>query len=60
VLRRTWDKFAIAWPFTRVDIALGHPIEPGKSASVRGEVECALTRLNARLSVALAHEPCAV
>src|SRR5262249_39424204 len=28
VLERTWDRFAIAWPFTRVDVALGRPIEP--------------------------------
>ena len=29
VLRRAWDRFAIAWPFTRVDVALGDPSIPG-------------------------------
>jgi len=28
VLRRAWDRFAIAWPFTRVTVRLGAPIEP--------------------------------
>ena len=28
VLRRAWDRFAIAWPFTRVDVVLGAPIDP--------------------------------
>jgi lysophospholipid acyltransferase (LPLAT)-like uncharacterized protein len=27
-LRRAWDRFAIAWPFTRVCVALGAPIAP--------------------------------
>jgi lysophospholipid acyltransferase (LPLAT)-like uncharacterized protein len=48
VLRRAWDRFAIAWPFTRVDVALGGPIEPGSDDS-RGEVERTLMRLNAEL-----------
>lgn len=47
VLRRTWDRFALAWPFTRVDVALGPPIEPGlHGADARGEVERALIELN--------------
>lgn len=28
VLRRAWDRFAIAWPFSRVTVRLGAPIEP--------------------------------
>jgi len=27
-LRRAWDKFVIAWPFTRVSVVLGAPIAP--------------------------------
>jgi len=52
VLRRTWDRFAVAWPFTRVDLALGAPIEPGRAtAEARADVERALIELNARLRV---------
>ncbi len=48
VLRSAWDRFAIAWPFTRVEVALGAPIEPGRSnANARAEVERALAELNA-------------
>jgi lysophospholipid acyltransferase (LPLAT)-like uncharacterized protein len=55
VLRRAWDAFAIAWPFTRVEVALGAPIEPGDarrdpSCDVRCDVELALERLNAELA----------
>ncbi|MGH7293928.1 MAG: lysophospholipid acyltransferase family protein, partial [Polyangiaceae bacterium] len=45
VLRRAWDHFAIAWPFTRVDVVLGAPIEPG--AAARDAVERSLSELNA-------------
>jgi len=35
-LRRTWDRFTIAWPFSRVWVALGPPIDPdGENARVR-------------------------
>jgi lysophospholipid acyltransferase (LPLAT)-like uncharacterized protein len=27
-LRRAWDRFAIAWPFSRVAVVLGAPIDP--------------------------------
>jgi lysophospholipid acyltransferase (LPLAT)-like uncharacterized protein len=50
VLRRTWDRYAVAWPFTRVDVALGRPIEPQPARNVRDEVQQALLALNARLS----------
>jgi hypothetical protein len=37
----------IAWPFTRVDVALGPPIEPSGAGS-REQVQTALRMLNAR------------
>jgi lysophospholipid acyltransferase (LPLAT)-like uncharacterized protein len=46
VLRRAWDRFAIAWPFTRVDVVLGRPVDPG-DVDARHEVELALNALNA-------------
>ncbi|HEX3771734.1 MAG TPA: hypothetical protein VHV30_12740, partial [Polyangiaceae bacterium] len=46
VLERAWDRFAIAWPFTRVDVTLGAPIDPC-AADPRLAVETALARLNA-------------
>jgi hypothetical protein len=45
VLRRAWDRFTIAWPFTRVDVTLGHPIDP-TSPDARAQVERALETLN--------------
>jgi lysophospholipid acyltransferase (LPLAT)-like uncharacterized protein len=52
VLRRAWDQFAIAWPFTRVDVVLGPPVDPGASPDPRHEVELALARLDAELVAA--------
>jgi lysophospholipid acyltransferase (LPLAT)-like uncharacterized protein len=49
VLARTWDRFAIAWPFTRVEITLGKPIEPNSSDALQ-RVQQALTKLNADLA----------
>ncbi|MGD0525038.1 MAG: lysophospholipid acyltransferase family protein [Polyangiaceae bacterium] len=46
VLRRSWDRFAIAWPFTRVDVVLGEPIDPRERADAREEVERSLAALN--------------
>jgi lysophospholipid acyltransferase (LPLAT)-like uncharacterized protein len=46
VLRRTWDHFAVAWPFTRVDVLLGPPIDPQTVPDARSEVERHLARLN--------------
>jgi lysophospholipid acyltransferase (LPLAT)-like uncharacterized protein len=45
VLERAWDRFAVAWPFTRVDVTLGAPIDP-HTLDPRLEVETALARLN--------------
>jgi lysophospholipid acyltransferase (LPLAT)-like uncharacterized protein len=47
LLRRTWDRFAIAWPFSRVDVVLGAPIDPAERVDVREEVERSLLELNA-------------
>ena len=48
VLRRSWDRLAIAWPFTRVDVVLGSPIEPGAFDAV-AQVQGALARLTLQL-----------
>jgi lysophospholipid acyltransferase (LPLAT)-like uncharacterized protein len=45
VLRRAWDRFTLAWPFTRVDVVLGAPIEPA-STGARDAVERALREMN--------------
>jgi hypothetical protein len=42
----------VAWPFTRVDVALGGPIEPERAGDVRAEVQAALAALNAGLVAA--------
>jgi lysophospholipid acyltransferase (LPLAT)-like uncharacterized protein len=52
VLRRAWDELALAWPFTRVEVVLGAPVDPRTSADARGEVERSLARLNAELAAA--------
>jgi lysophospholipid acyltransferase (LPLAT)-like uncharacterized protein len=51
VLRRAWDRFAIAWPFSRVDVVLGRPVDP-RHADARREVEVALDTLNASQAAA--------
>lgn len=51
VLGRAWDRFAVAWPFTRVDVALGCPIDPAAEGA-REEVQRALLALNASLAPA--------
>jgi lysophospholipid acyltransferase (LPLAT)-like uncharacterized protein len=50
VLTRAWDHFAIAWPFTRVDVTLGDPVDPAAIDDPRAEVERSLERLNAGLA----------
>ncbi|HXX66583.1 MAG TPA: DUF374 domain-containing protein, partial [Polyangiaceae bacterium] len=49
VLPRTWDRYVLAWPFTRVDVALGRPIDPN-SVDARQRVQQALLQLNADLA----------
>jgi lysophospholipid acyltransferase (LPLAT)-like uncharacterized protein len=46
VLGRTWDRFAIAWPFTRVDVSLGAPLDPSAPGDARVALERALARMN--------------
>jgi lysophospholipid acyltransferase (LPLAT)-like uncharacterized protein len=50
VLEKAWDKFAVAWPFTRVDVLLGRPIDPGIATDARAEVERELARLDEELA----------
>jgi lysophospholipid acyltransferase (LPLAT)-like uncharacterized protein len=60
VLRRSWDQFAIAWPFTRVDVALGSPIDPTEDAQdALGKVDQGIRDLNAALRGPFEPEPCA-
>ncbi len=47
VLRGTWDRFIVAWPFTRVEVFLGAPIDPAHVTDARGQIEQALFALNA-------------
>ncbi|MCL2448301.1 MAG: DUF374 domain-containing protein [Polyangiaceae bacterium] len=49
VLRGAWDRFALAWPFTRVDVVLGPPIEP-RMPDARGAVERALHEMDRTFS----------
>ena len=46
VLRRAWDRFALAWPFSRVTVRLGAPIEP-RDGDARFALESAIVRANA-------------
>ena len=52
VLRRAWDMFAIAWPFSRVAVTLGAPIEPS-SHEARAQLEIEIDRANAHAARAL-------
>lgn len=45
VLRKTWDQFQIAWPFSRVTVALGEPIDP-QLPDAKGRLESAIARAN--------------
>ena len=47
VLSRSWDRFAVAWPFTRVEVVLGEPIDPREHLDARDAVELSLAALNA-------------
>jgi len=46
VLGGTWDRFLLAWPFTRVDVRLGAPIDPARVRDARRRIEDALAVLN--------------
>jgi lysophospholipid acyltransferase (LPLAT)-like uncharacterized protein len=45
VLDRAWDRYAIAWPFSKVAIVLGAPIEPA-AVGAREGLEEAIARAN--------------
>jgi lysophospholipid acyltransferase (LPLAT)-like uncharacterized protein len=45
VFRRAWDRFVLAWPFTRVDVVLGAPVDPAGS-DAREVVQRSLAVLN--------------
>jgi lysophospholipid acyltransferase (LPLAT)-like uncharacterized protein len=55
VFQRAWDRFALAWPFTRVDVVLGAPIDPS-SADPRAALEHSLAILNAEIPTSV-HGP---
>jgi lysophospholipid acyltransferase (LPLAT)-like uncharacterized protein len=46
VLRRAWDRFAIAWPFSRVTVRLGAPIDPRVEPDPLASLERAITLAN--------------
>ncbi len=45
VLRRAWDRFAIALPFTKVTVTLGAPVSPD-DADARLRLETAIAAAN--------------
>ncbi len=51
IFQRAWDRFALAWPFTRVDVVLGAPIDPGRD-DAREAVERSLAALNGEAAAA--------
>jgi lysophospholipid acyltransferase (LPLAT)-like uncharacterized protein len=46
VLARAWDRFTLAWPFSRVVVVLGAPIDPTRDDAVAA-LEAAIVRANA-------------
>ncbi len=53
---RSWDKFGVAWPFSRVEVVVGAPIDP-TSPRAREELEVAIARANERAERAYAVSP---
>jgi lysophospholipid acyltransferase (LPLAT)-like uncharacterized protein len=45
VLEHAWDKFGVAWPFSRVTVHLGAPIEPDRG-DAREVLQSAIVRAN--------------
>ncbi len=41
VFSRTWDRYTLAWPFSRVGVVLGPPLAASASAHEIGEAICA-------------------
>jgi lysophospholipid acyltransferase (LPLAT)-like uncharacterized protein len=58
VLDRTWDRFAVAWPFTRVEVVLGPPVDPQVVPDARRAVEDELARINGAPPLDLARTRC--
>jgi lysophospholipid acyltransferase (LPLAT)-like uncharacterized protein len=56
VLKRAWDLFAIAFPFSRVEIVFGAPIDP-TSPSAREELESAIACANEEAERRVAYAP---
>ena len=54
VLEKTWDRFTIPWPFSRVVIVAGSPIDPASAARAPELVERAIERAEARAEELLA------
>ncbi|MGA2448137.1 MAG: DUF374 domain-containing protein [Polyangiaceae bacterium] len=50
VLTKTWDGFAIAWPFSVVDVALGAPLDPKSLADPRKALETSIASLTLDLA----------
>ncbi len=53
VFERAWDRFVLAWPFTRVAVVLGPPLESDGVTAAR--IHEAIATANARASEILAH-----
>jgi lysophospholipid acyltransferase (LPLAT)-like uncharacterized protein len=51
VLERAWDRYLIAWPFSRVSVVLGAPIDPG-AVRAREEFEEAIGKATAAAELA--------
>jgi lysophospholipid acyltransferase (LPLAT)-like uncharacterized protein len=52
VLRRSWDRFALPWPFTRVAVVLGAPLDPA-APDADARLGHAIERANAAARAAL-------
>lgn len=50
VFERAWDRFALAWPFSRVAVVLGAPLAPAEDAGDGELVRAAIVAANARAS----------
>jgi lysophospholipid acyltransferase (LPLAT)-like uncharacterized protein len=48
--RRAWDRFALAWPFTRVAVVLGPPVPGDDAAAVAEAIEAANVKAAALLA----------
>jgi hypothetical protein len=50
ILSRTWDRFAVAWPFSVVDVALGAPLDPRNLGDPRAALESSIESLTLALT----------